>query len=66
MDEKEKIKFLKQMGLSSSKFVPSEKKKTRQDNRIDKSDLLSLAKTFGLLPDSSSSIEASSEDAGEH
>ncbi len=64
MDEKEKIKFLKQMGLSSSKFVPSEKKKTRQDNRIDKSDLLNLAKTFGLLPDSKVDDNVSlSEDA---
>lgn len=40
------------MGLSTSRMEPSEeeKKKNRKDNRIDKSDLLSLARMFNVHP----------------
>jgi hypothetical protein len=53
MDSKEKIKFLRQMGLPVGRIESDEeirKKKERKDNQIDKSDLKALARIFNVHP----------------
>ena len=53
MNEKEKLKFLQKMGFSVSRLGESEedkKKKGIKDNRVDRSDLLSLARKFEVAP----------------
>jgi hypothetical protein len=51
MDPKEKMKFLRQMGLSTMRIESEEeikKRKERKDNQVDKSDLKALARIFNL------------------
>lgn len=53
MDHKEKVQFLKQMGLSYSQSnikEPTKKAKDKQDNQVDKEELISLARTFNVYP----------------
>jgi hypothetical protein len=55
MNEKEKIEFLRKMGFSVSRLgsddARKKEKKERPDTRIDKSDLLALARKFDVVPD---------------
>lgn len=47
------MKFLQKMGFSVSRLETSEeekKKKEKKDNRVDRSDLLALARTFNVRP----------------
>lgn len=52
MDEKEKLKFLRQMGLSVGRgdVESPENKKEKKDTRVDKSDLIALARIFNMHP----------------
>lgn len=51
MDHKEKMAFLKKMGMSVSRMdVDVEAKKKKAANRVEKSDLLALARTFNVHP----------------
>jgi hypothetical protein len=53
MDPKEKMKFLRQMGLSTMRIESEEeikKRKERKDNQVDKSDLKALARIFNVHP----------------
>jgi hypothetical protein len=46
MDEKEKLAFLKRMGLSAGRMGKTDeeiRRRTRTDTRVEKSDLLALA-----------------------
>lgn len=51
MDDKEKLQFLKKMGFSVSRLTePQDTTKRREpkDNRVDKSELQSLARIFNI------------------
>jgi len=49
MDSKEQMAFLKRMGLSVSRLdIDVEAKKKKIDNRVDKSELVSLARIFNV------------------
>ena len=50
MDDKEKLAFLKKMGFSVGRLnnTEEEKKRQRQNNRFDKSDIIALAKIFNV------------------
>ena len=54
MDDKERLAFLKQMGLSVGRLhTEKEEKKTtkqRKDTRVEKSDLIALARKFDVTP----------------
>lgn len=53
MDEKEKHEFLKRMGLSAGRMGKSDedvRKRNRTDTRVDKSDLIALARMFDVTP----------------
>lgn len=54
MDEKERLEFLRRMGLPVGRLGKTDeeiRRRTRVDNRVEKSDLLALAKTFDVLPE---------------
>lgn len=54
MNEDEKKAFLKKMGMSGSILTHESlntKKKEKKDNRIDRSELMYLARKFNVHPD---------------
>jgi hypothetical protein len=54
MDQKEKLKFLKKMGFQISRLEPTEeeiKNKGKVNNRVDRSEILAIARTFDVIPE---------------
>ena len=52
MDDKERLAFLKKMGFSVGRIhtEKEEKKQRRTDTRVDKSDLIAMARKFDVVP----------------
>lgn len=53
MEEKEKLAFLKRMGLPVGRLGKSDediRKRNKTDTRVDKSDLIALARMFDVTP----------------